>query len=262
MAGSRLESLALVNGGSRGIGFEIARRLAEAGHQVIITGRNEDNLKTAKDELDHVGAVSALRADLMSIDDIDALFSKILDRYGRIDVLVNSAVASRVASFLELTEDDWETHLGTKLLGYIRCVRRALPPMIEQGWGRIVNLGGMTARVTGHGRMTNGVVNAGLTNFGKQLSDEVASKGVLINTVHPGYTMTQRLQMIIGAHAEETGVSFEEAEREFAEGLPIGRLVQVADVAAVVLFLCDPKNSAITGQAIAVDGGSGKSIPY
>ena len=134
--------------------------------------------------------------------------------------------------------------------------------MQRRGWGRIVNIGGMTARIVAPLRMTNGVVNAGVADFTKQFANHVAPHNVTVNCVHPGTTATDRMLQNLKRQASDAGVSLEEMTQRAIGEIPMGRLIRPEDIASAVLFFCSPLASIITGQCIAVDGGSAMSVNY
>lgn len=143
-------------------------------------------------------------------------------------------------------------------MAYIRIARLVLPFMKSQGGGRIVNVGGMTAPL----RMTNGVVNTGVANFTKQFAGYAAQANVTVNCVHPGDTTTERVRQIFERESKETGDDVETVIAKRTSDIPLGKLIQPEDIAAAILFFCSPMAQMITGQCIAVDGGSGTAITY
>jgi 3-oxoacyl-[acyl-carrier protein] reductase len=255
--------VALVTGGSRGIGRAVALKLAEQGAHVAICGRTRDSLDTTARDIEALGVRCwTYEADVSRLEDVERLIAQTGADAGRIDVLVNNAVTSTSAPFDELTDDLFRYHIDVKLMAYIRIARLVLPFMQRQGGGRIVNVGGMTARIVAPLRMTNGVVNAGVANFTKQFSGYAAPFNVTVNCVHPGYTATERVQQIFEREAKEAGVSVDEIVARRTKDIPLGRLIQPDDMAAAVLFFCSPMSAMITGQSIAVDGGSGGAVVY
>ncbi len=255
--------VALITGGSRGIGRAVALELAGQGAHIAICGRTRKSLDQTAAEIEALGVKCwSYEADVSRLEDVQALVENTAADAGRIDLLVNNAVTSTSAPFDEQTDDLFRYHIDVKLMAYIRIARLVLPFMRQQGWGRIVNIGGMTARIVAPLRMTNGVVNAGVANFTKQFSGYAAPSNVTVNCVHPGYTATERVQQIFESEAKESGQSVEEIIAKRTQDIPLGRLVQPEDMAAAVLFFCSPMARMITGQCIAVDGGSGTSIPY
>jgi NAD(P)-dependent dehydrogenase (short-subunit alcohol dehydrogenase family) len=255
--------VALITGGSKGIGYSMASQMGAAGAKLVICARNAQGLNEARASLEAKGhEVLAVVADVSITRDIDALVDAAHAHYGRIDILVNSAVSSSQNAFDALSDEEWRHHIDVKLMGYIRCARSVLPNMKSHAWGRIINIAGITARDVSAYRMTNGVVNAGVTNFTKHLADQVGSSGITVNAIHPGYTWTPRLESALVKWAELEGMTLEQVKTLRLKEIPIGRFIQPEDMANLAVFLCSDAAGAITGQAIAVDGGSGRAIPY
>lgn len=254
---------ALVTGGSRGIGRAVALGLADSGVDVAICGRSQDSLDATANDIRAKGvACWPIQADVSRVDEIEKLMTAVARDCDRLDILVNNAVTSSSARFDELTDDEFRYHIDVKLMAYIRLARLALPLMQRQQAGRIVNVGGMTARIVAPLRMTNGVVNAGVANFTKQFSGYAADSAVTVNCVHPGYTATERVQQIFEREARDSGESIEDVIARRTADIPLGKLIQAEDIAAAVLFFCSAQAAMITGQCIAVDGGSGAAIAY
>jgi NAD(P)-dependent dehydrogenase (short-subunit alcohol dehydrogenase family) len=241
--------VAIVTGGSKGLGKAIARALAEEGVSVAICARGSEELKHTAQEIETDTGIKVLpvRADMKSVDDIRSLVSATVQEFGGLDILVNNAASTIRGSILNLPDEAWYNRFDGKVMGYIRCARESVPHMIRRGGGRIVNIGGTAARsATSRTAAANGVANAAVSNVTKFLSDDLAKHGIFVNCVHPG-----------GVRAVPA------AEETNAESLPpIGRLVHPRELANVVLFLCSAKSSGITGQAICVDGGKGRGISY
>ena len=255
--------VALVTGGSRGIGRAIALTLASHGAHVAICGRNQISLDETAGEVEILGGTCwPIQADVSRPEDIDRLVATTASEAGRIDILVNNAVTSTSAPFDELTDDLFRYHIDVKLMAYIRIARLVLPHLQAQGSGRIVNIGGMTARIVAPLRMTNGVVNAGVSNFTKQFAGYAAKHNVTVNCVHPGYTATERVTQIFKREAENAGCSVEDIVQRRTADIPLGQLIQPDDIASAVLFFCSPLAQMVTGQCIAVDGGSGEAVVY
>ncbi len=241
----------------------MAHALAAEGVQIAICARGKAELDAAAALIGARGVqVLAVVADMTKPGDIDMLAERVLQKFGRIDILVNNAVASSQAGFSALSEEEWRHHIDVKLMGYVRMARAVLPTMSEARWGRIINVAGMTARIVTEYRMTNGVFNAAVTNFAKHLAEQVGKDGITVNAIHPGYTWTPRLEGGLKRWAELDGLSLEEVTALRKREIPIGRFIEPADIANLVVFLCSTAASAITGQAVAVDGGSGRAISY
>jgi NAD(P)-dependent dehydrogenase (short-subunit alcohol dehydrogenase family) len=258
------DRIALITGGSRGIGKAVALALARHGVHVAFCGRTPETLEQTAGEIRALGVQAwPFKADVTGLENIQRFVGQAAEASGgRVDILVNNAVTSLSAPFDEQTDDDWRHHIDVKLMAYIRCAREVLPHMRARRWGRIVNIGGMTARITAPIRITNGVVNAGVSNFTKQLAGQVGPQNITVNCVHPGHTATDRMMKMFRRRAHDANVGVEEIEAQTIANIPLGRLIMPEDIANAVLFFCSPLAGMITGQSIAVDGGSGQSVNY
>lgn len=250
---------AMVTGGGRGIGAAIARRLLVQGASVTLLGRDAATLAATADALAEAVVAPAMlgtvTADISQADSVAAAFAEASGRAGPIDLLINNAGQARSASFARTDLALWRSMLEVNLTGTFLCTQAALPGMLERGWGRIVNVAS-TAGLVGYGYVSaycaakHGVI--GLT---RSLALEVASSGVTVNAVCPGYTETDIVRDAVANIMSKTGRTETQARAELSKGNPQGRLVQPDEVADAVAWLCQPTASAITGQAIAVAGG-------
>ena len=256
--------VALVTGGSMGIGKATALALAQQGVSVAVCARGLDVLKESAREInDATGRrVIPIRADMTSAEDIKMLVFSTVKALGEIDILVNNAVNSTSGRASELPDEVWLNHINTKILGYIRCAREVVPSMRAKGGGRIINIGGMGARNANATNPGSGVTNSGISNFSKTLADDVAADGILVNCIHPGSTRTQRQMGLIEERAAREGVTPDEIMKKTVANIPIGRMVEPEDIANLVVFLASQQASAITGQTIGVDGGAGRGVYY
>ena len=256
---------AIVTGGSRGIGKAVARVLASDGCRVVITGRYSDTLSAAAEEVagDTGGSVAPIVCDMTSTEQVNAMVASAADTLGgRIDILVNNAAAPgglARGALNEIRDEDVMLDLDTKVMGYLRCARAVAPYMQQQGWGRIVNVGGLSAR-RGAGNVSAGVRNSGLSNLTKYLAEELGGSGVCVNLVHPGTTRTERSGPMYTEQAEREGVTVEEIERRVAAGNSTRRIVDAEELAWVVAFFASPRSIAISGETIAAGGGAGLNV--
>ena len=250
--------VAVVTGGSKGIGKAIATQLAAEGVRTVIAARKVENLKRAAAEIASAtkGEVLPVQADVANLDAVKKLVAGAVSAFGGVDILVNNAAGSGSGALSELTDEDWLRHLDVKLIGYVRCAREVIPHMKQKNWGRIVNIGGEAAR--GSGGYASGAANSAVVNFSKKLSDEVAAYGITVNAIHPGTTRTQRREHA----AARKGVTLDELVREQIKRIPIGRLIEPEEIAYTVLYLVSAKAAAVTGQVLGVDGGSTRGIYY
>jgi 3-oxoacyl-[acyl-carrier protein] reductase len=258
------DKVAIVTGASMGIGRATALALANEGADLAICARGMEALEEAATDIrSKTGRkVMPVRADMTVPDDIKNLVASTVAEFGGVDILVNNAVNAAAAPFMELTDEDWNNHINVKVMGYIRCAREAIPYMQRRGGGRIINIGGMAARSSGELTMSSGVTNSAVSNLSKNLSDQFARYGILVNCIHPGGTRTPRLAMIIERRARDANNSVEEETRRSGSGIPIGRLIEPDEIASTVAYLASNKAIAVTGQTIAVDGGGGLGIHY
>ena len=256
--------VAIVTGGSMGIGKATTLALAQEGVNVAICARGEDTLKEAAQEIEsHTGAtILPIKADVTSVPDIENLVARTVKELGGVDILVSNAVNSGSGSVLSLPDKEWENHINVKLMAFVRCSREAVPHMRARGGGRIVVIGGLAARGTSATGSSTAVTNAGVAATAKNLAEEVAKDGILVNCIHPGSTRTPRNVQLARERATLQNITLEEAMERTARSIPIGRMIEADDIANLVLFLVSDKAGAITGQSIAVDGGAARGIYY
>lgn len=256
---------AIVTGGSRGIGYAAAEALAAEGADVVLVARTQDALDEAAAKLGRHGhRVLAIATDTADDDAVRAMVARVVAEFGGVDILVNGAAKAaspgaprRVA---DVRDDDLRAEMETKVLGYLRCARAVAPHMIEQGWGRIINISGMAAR------HANGIVgsvrNVAVAAMTKNLADELGPAGINVTVVHPWLTVTERTPGMIANYAKSHDVSETEAEKALSAGITIGRMVTAAEIGDVIAFLASPRSVGITGDAVAVGGGTKGPIFY
>jgi NAD(P)-dependent dehydrogenase (short-subunit alcohol dehydrogenase family) len=244
--------IAVVTGGSDGIGRATALRLAREGADVAVCARRQQPLDQTAAELRKAGAqVLAVSADMSKKADIDRFIKAVIERFGRIDILVNNAGTSARGKFLEIEDDTWSADLELKVFGAIRCTRLAVPYMKKQGGGRIINITISSAKQPGAESYPTSVSRAAGLALTKALSKEYAASNILVNTVCIGKIKS-------GQHERRytrEGVSAEDYYRQTAKDIPLGRVGEAEEVANVIAFLASDAASYVTGTSVNLDGG-------
>jgi NAD(P)-dependent dehydrogenase (short-subunit alcohol dehydrogenase family) len=241
---------AVVTGGSRGIGKAIAAAFIGQGAAVTIMGRSLESLQSTAEAL----GAQAVVVDVTQPEAVERAFAE-ARQHGDISILVNSAGNAESAPFHRTGLDLWQRMISVNLTSAFLCTRAVVPGMVERGYGRIVNIAS-TAALTGYSYVTAYcAAKHGVLGLTRALALELATRGVTVNAICPGYTDTDMFADVVANIVEKTGRSAEEARAELVRRNPQGRLVRPDEVARSVLWLCLPEAEAITGQAIAVAGG-------
>ena len=252
--------VAIVTGGSRGIGRAIALRLARDRAQVVIAARDNAKLAAAADEIASAGGVvETFAADLREPDAPGALAKAAVEAFGGIDIVVNNAGATRRGEFPELSEADWMDGFALKFFGAVRLVRAAWPYLKERR-GAVLNIIGTGGRTPGPLFTIGGSVNGAFLSFTKALADVGIRDGVQVNAINPGYIRTDRLQGWIKSAAAETGGDMAAAEREMVRRANVVRIGEPEDIANLAAFVLAPENRLLQGALLDLDGGLTKTV--
>lgn len=254
------DKVAIVTGGSAGIGLACVKALLAEGVNVVIASK-ERALKSAE-SLRHFDIgdqqterVVGVKGDLTRAGQAETVVKAAIDRFGKVDILINCAGAARAGAFLELSDQDFLDAWTLKLLGYIRMVRAVLPHMIERKDGRIVNIIGAAGRTPSATFLAGSTANAALINFTRGISKETAQFNIRVNAISPALTKTERANRLAEQTAAAKDVSVEEVMAESTRSIPLGRMIQPSEIASLAVFLASDLASSITGAEVLIDGG-------
>jgi 3-oxoacyl-[acyl-carrier protein] reductase len=239
------ERVALVTGASQGIGRAIALALSCAGARVVLAARNTEKLQSLAEEIDAThGTALAIQMDVGDAQQVKAGFRQALERFGRLDILVNNAAITRDGLALRMKAEDWDTVLRTNLTGAYYCIQQALAPMVRQRSGRIINVTSVVAESGNAGQANYVAAKAGLIGLTRAIAVEVASRNITVNAVAPGFIVSPMTDPLA-----------ENVKQELLARIPLGRMGQDAEVAAAIVFLASDEAAYITGHVLDVNGG-------
>jgi 3-oxoacyl-[acyl-carrier protein] reductase len=253
---------AIVSAASRGIGKAVAIGLAREGVNVTICARNEAELLKTSHEIEASCSVKVLPivADLIKAADVKLLVQETVDRFGWVDVLVTNAGGPPTGASLSFSDQDWEYAMMLTLLSTVRLCREVIPIMKGQNWGRIINMVSVAAQQPLENMILSNSLRPAVLGLAKTLSQEVAADNITVNSICPGWILTDRLVSIVKKKAESHNKSYESTLAEIASGIPIKRCGTPEEVANLAIFLASEKASYITGTTIQVDGGLTKGL--
>jgi 3-oxoacyl-[acyl-carrier protein] reductase len=249
--------VAIISGASRGIGKAIAETLSAEGMKVVLVARSRDQLEAVAKSLSNESLVQAL--DLRERESASQVIAATVEKFGKLDLLVNNAGATKRGDFLALTDEEWADGFALKFFGAMRLSRAAWP-YLQIGRGTVVNIIGVGGK-TGSAEFTiGGTVNSALMNLTKALADRGVKEGVRVNAVNPGSIATERLQIRIQNYAKGYQISLEEAARRLPQEMKIERFGEPNEIAQAVAFLASPQAAYIQGAILDVDGGVTRAL--
>jgi 3-oxoacyl-[acyl-carrier protein] reductase len=239
------DKVAIVTGASQGIGCDTALALAEAGAKVVVAARNEGKLAALAAEISAAGGEAfAMKMDVAEPEQIKTGFKSVIEKFGRLDILVNNAAITRDGLALRMKLEDWETVMRTNLTGAHLCIQQALSPMMRARAGRIINIASVVAETGNAGQANYVAAKGGLIGLTKAIAIEIASRNITVNAVAPGFIETPM-----------TDVLSDQIKTDLKTRIPLGRLGSPRDVAAAIVFLASDEASYITGHVLDVNGG-------
>jgi 3-oxoacyl-[acyl-carrier protein] reductase len=239
------DKVALVTGASQGIGRDTAMALSEAGARVAVAARNEEKLAALVNEIAAAGGTAlAVKMDVAEAEQVKAGFKQVLEKFRRLDILVNNAAVTRDGLALRMKQDDWDVVIRTNLTGAHLCTQQALAAMMRARAGRIINIASVVAQMGNAGQANYVAAKAGLIGLTKAIAIEIASRNITVNAVAPGFIETPM-----------TEVLSEEVKVQLKTRIPLGRMGSPRDVAAAIVFLASDEAGYITGHVLDVNGG-------
>lgn len=253
----------LVLASSKGLGKGIALEYAKEKAKVMLASRKEAELiKTKQEIIEATGntEVEYVVCDVANGADLEHLMNETIAKFGTIDVLINNAGGPPAGTFESFTDEDWEQAFELTLLSFVRTIRKTIPIMRKQGWGRIINITSSSTKQIIPGLVLSNTFRTGVVGLTKTLSHELGPDQILINCVGPGRIETDRILELDSIKAEQLSVSMEEVQNSFSKNIPLQRYGKPDEFAKLVVYLGSPANSYITGQSILIDGGMTTSI--
>jgi 3-oxoacyl-[acyl-carrier protein] reductase len=240
------DQIAWITGGAQGIGKAIALNLASEGCHLILSDVDEVTVQATATQIGKEKGVKTLgvKANVAQIADCEKVVDQSLDKFGRIDILINNAGITRDNLLMRMSDEEWDAVLSVNLKGVFNCTKAAIRPMMKQRKGRIVNIASVVGLMGNAGQANYAASKGGVVALTKTCAREFASRNVLVNAVAPGFIRTRM-----------TDALTEEQKKKLLELIPLGRLGEPEDVAKVVLFLCSEESSYITGHVVSVNGG-------
>ena len=253
--------VAIVAAGSKGLGRAIAEEFAAEGASVVICARGRESLQETCESISrHGGRVHGVVADVTNVDDVGRVVTEGRSIFGPIDILVTNSGGPRAGRFDTLAATDWEAAVRTLLTSAVTFTKAVLPDMRARRWGRILNITSIVAKQPVEGLMLSTSLRSAVIGFGRTLAIEVAADGVTVNNLLPGYTRTERVVELSEMMATAEGATPSAVIGRWEAEIPMGRIGEPREFAALAAFLASDRATYITGQSIAVDGGWIKSL--
>lgn len=251
------DKVAFVGGASKGLGWAIAVALAREGAKLAIVARNRTRLEDAAAKLRDEFKVEAkpIPGDLSRTGQVRAAVLSALETFGRVDILVNNAGGPPAGPFVDFSDEVWLDAFKLNFMSAVTATREVLPGMKERGWGRIINMTSIAVKQPLDGLILSNAIRAGVHGWAKSLSNELATEGITVNCVLPGFTLTDRVRSLAQSQAEREGLTTEEVISSLTEAIPMGRMGKPEEIGDLVAFLASPRAAYITGTSIHIDGG-------
>ncbi len=256
------DKVAIVAAASQGLGRAVAFELAREGARVAICARNEDRLQKAAEEISQTTGsdVLAQALDVTDYTRVQQFVAAVEQRFGRVDICVTNAGGPPAKTFLDISIEEWRRAVELTLMSTVYFAREVLPRMQRQRWGRLITITSMSVKQPIDGLLLSNSIRAAVTGLARTLANEFGPYNITVNNVCPGYTLTERLYELADRMAGQLGTSREQVFERWKAQVPLGRLAQPEEFAALVAFLCSERAGYINGTTIAVDGGWVRSL--
>ena len=251
------DRVAVVTGGGRGIGKQIALALASEGADVLVSGRQQDVLDETVTEIQALGRRAMLTVtDVSDESQVNQMIDTATQSFGKVDILVNNAgIAGPTAPVTNLSREEWDHVMAVNLTGAFLCARAVVPQMIERRSGKIINISSVAGKMAYALRSPYSASKWGMLGLSASLAQELGAHNIQVNAICPGPTAGDRMEAVISGRAREMGVSFEEVEQAYVSGTALKRMVDPKHVAAAVVFFCSDDGNSITGEALEISAG-------
>ncbi len=248
--------VAIVGGSSKGLGKASAVSLAKEGVNIVLCARNKEELEKAKSDVEALGVeVLALRVDMTKEEDNEQIVKETIDKFGRVDILVNNSGGPAPGSFRDFSIEDFDQAYNSVLRYNIRMIKLCLPYMEQRGWGRIVNIASVSVKEPMPTMVLSNIFRTAVVSFAKSISKDIMANGVTINTICPGYFRTERITQLMEKESNDANVSVQEYEQAVMSGFPHKRFMNPSELGDMVAYLCSSQARSITGTTIQIDGG-------
>lgn len=238
------DKVAVITGGSRGMGKAIAQRFLEEGAVVIITATKEDKLRETAEELSKMGSIEGVVMNVSKFDDVQRIMGGIIEKFGHVDILVNNAGITADSQLANMTEAQFDSVIEVNLKGVFNCSRAVVGHMIEREYGRIINITSVTAHNGNFGQTNYTAAKAGVMAMTQTWAKELGKKGITVNAVAPGYTLTEMVEAVP-----------EKVLEKIKEKTPVKRLGKPEEIAAACTYLSSEEAGFVTGTVLKIDGG-------
>ncbi|HYE68440.1 MAG TPA: beta-ketoacyl-ACP reductase [Anaerovoracaceae bacterium] len=238
------DKVAVITGGSRGLGKAIAERFLEEGAVVIITATKEETLQKTAEELSKLGKIEGKRMNVSQFTEVQETMGSIIEKYGRVDILVNNAGITADSQLINMTEEQFDSVIAVNLKGVFNCTKAVASKMAQNGYGRIINISSVTAHNGNFGQGNYTASKAGVIAMTQTWAKELGKKGITVNAVAPGYTLTEMVEAVP-----------EKAIDAIKEKTPVRRLGKPEEIAAACVYLSSDEAAFVTGAVLKVDGG-------